>query len=196
MSVVTNRNSFCKNYKKYVSSGELLFLYNRYKSYVKNMDDKNCKIFCFLICLLSIVLDQSSKFLIISNVPLNEVINIFPGFNIVHYQNVGISFGILSPSTIIEYSILLTMIIFVIIFLIYAFFKFHNVFEKILLSLLIGGAIGNLIDRIKYKTVIDFLDVYYGNYHWPAFNIADIFIFTSTCAIILFNLFKSSDLTK
>lgn len=150
---------------------------------------KNYKIFCFFLCVLSIALDQTSKLLIISNLNLNEVINIFPGFNICHYRNSGVSFGLFAHT---EYSLFLFIIIFVVLLLIYAFFKFNNIIEKVLLSLLIGGAIGNLIDRFKYKAVIDFLDIYCGNWHWPAFNIADIFISLSACAIILFNLFKSN----
>jgi signal peptidase II len=62
------------------------------------------------------------------------------------------------------------------------------------LSLILGGAIGNLIDRLAYGYVIDFLDVYYGTYHWPAFNIADSAI-TIGVALMLWDSFKSQDET-
>jgi signal peptidase II len=57
--------------------------------------------------------------------------------------------------------------------------------------LVVGGAIGNLLDRFLHGAVVDFIDVHYGNWHWPAFNIADSFISVSIVCLVIFNLFLS-----
>jgi signal peptidase II len=71
------------------------------------------------------------------------------------------------------------------------FFKLNNPSERILCSLTIGGALGNLLDRFLHGAVVDFIDVYYGDWHWPAFNIADSFISVSIICLVVFNLFMA-----
>jgi signal peptidase II len=68
--------------------------------------------------------------------------------------------------------------------------KPNETFIAIALSLILGGAIGNLVDRLAYGYVIDFLDIYYGNWHWPAFNIADSAI-TVGVVLMLIDSFTS-----
>ena len=154
------------------------------------MYNKKNLIFCILLCLLTIVLDQASKWVILSYLDFNSIINVFNGFNLVLVFNYGTSFGLLSPNTIYGTYCLMGLSLLLIIILLFAFFKFRNSIEKILLSILIGGAIANLIDRIIHGAVIDFIDIYYKNWHWPVFNIADISITCSASFLILYNLFK------
>ena len=154
------------------------------------MYNKKNLIFCLLLCLLTIILDQASKWVILSYLDFNSNINIFNGFNLVLVFNYGTSFGLLSPNTIHGTYCLMGLSLLLIIILFVAFFKFRNSIEKILLSMLIGGAIANLIDRIFHGAVIDFIDIYYKNWHWPAFNIADISITCSASCLILYNLFR------
>ncbi len=146
-----------------------------------------------IFCLLVIILDQASKWFILSNLNIHSVINIFPCFNIILAFNYGTSFGLLSPKTIYGAYCLIAISVLLIFILLIAFFKFRNNIEKILLSILIGGATANLIDRIVHGAVIDFIDVYYKNWHWPTFNIADIAITCSATCLILYNLFKKSN---
>lgn len=154
------------------------------------MYNKKNLIFCLLLCLLTIILDQASKWVILSYLDFNSSINVFNGFNLVLVFNYGTSFGLLSPNTMYGTYCLMGLSLLLIVILLVAFFKFRNSIEKILLSMLIGGAIANLIDRIFHGAVIDFIDVYYGNWHWPAFNIADISITCSASCLILYNLFR------
>jgi signal peptidase II len=122
--------------------------------------------FLFIFTLLS---DQLSKLFIVENLYMGERINILPFFNLVHVRNKGVTFGLLSGN--------LQPIVFVILSLIVVGFLIDyarkNKNYRPFLSLIVGGAIGNIIDRIAYGSVIDFLDFYLGKHHWPAFNIAD-----------------------
>jgi signal peptidase II len=122
--------------------------------------------FLFIFTLLS---DQLSKLFIVENLYMGERINILPFFNLVHVRNKGVTFGLLSGN--------LQPIVFVILSLIVVGFLIDyarkNKNYRPFISLIVGGAIGNIIDRIAYGSVIDFLDFYLGKHHWPAFNIAD-----------------------
>ena len=107
---------------------------------------------------------------------LNPEIEIFSFFNIVYVWNRGVSFGMFNG--IANAQLVLSILqgsIAVILF----FWLYHNKNSNymIAISLIIGGALGNVIDRIQNGAVADFLDFYIGNYHWPAFNLADSFIF-------------------
>lgn len=122
--------------------------------------------FLFLFTLLS---DQLSKLFIVENLYVGERINILPFFNLVHVRNRGVTFGLLSGN--------LQPIIFVILSLIVVGFLIDyarkNKNYQPFISLIVGGAVGNIIDRLAYGSVVDFLDFYLGKHHWPAFNIAD-----------------------
>ena len=122
--------------------------------------------FLFLFTLLS---DQFSKLFIVKNLYVGERINILPFFNLVHVRNKGITFGLLSGS--LQPIVLVILSLVIVAFLINYAHKNKN--YRPFLSLIIGGAIGNIIDRIVYGSVVDFLDFYLGRHHWPAFNIAD-----------------------
>ena len=89
--------------------------------------------------------------------------------------NTGIGFGLISMDSGVYYHILTTIIVFVNIGLMYFLFKSKGIYAYFL-ALIIGGALGNLFDRIYYYAVPDFIDLHWGNFHWFIFNIADIFI--------------------
>ena len=98
--------------------------------------------------------------------------------------NTGIGFGLLSSNSNLIYNLTSLLIVIVIIFLIY-FLIGSDKYEKIIYSIIIGGALGNFYDRMLFKAVPDFIDLHYKNFHWFTFNLADIFI---TCGIIAFLL--------
>ena len=129
-------------------------------------------------------LDRYSKNLIL-NLLENEkylLINNYLNLNLVF--NTGIGFGLFSFNDGIYYNMLSILIFLIILVLIYFMFK-SKTFEKIFLSLIIGGAIGNLYDRIIYKAVPDFIDFHIKEFHWFTFNIADIFISLGIIFMIL-----------
>lgn len=122
--------------------------------------------FLFLFTLLS---DQLSKLFIVMNLYVGESINIFPFFNIVHVRNRGVTFGLLSGT--LQPIVLIILSLVIVGFLIDYARKNEN--YRPFISLIVGGATGNVIDRIVYGSVVDFLDFHLGKYRWPAFNIAD-----------------------
>ena len=129
-------------------------------------------------------MDRYSKNLIL-NLLENEkylFINNYLNLNLVF--NTGIGFGLLSLNAGIYYDMLSVLIFFIILVLIYLMFKSKKS-EKIFLSFIIGGAIGNLYDRIIYKAVPDFIDFHIKDFHWFTFNIADIFISLGIILMIL-----------
>ena len=117
-------------------------------------------------------------------------INNYLNLNLVF--NTGIGFGLFSLNDGIYYNILSILIFLIIIVLIYLMFK-SKTSEKIFFSLIIGGAIGNLYDRIIYKAVPDFIDFHIKEFHWFTFNIADIFISFGIIFIILNELITKTN---
>jgi signal peptidase II len=121
--------------------------------------------------------DLVSKDYIMTHFPLYHSQVVIPGvFNLVHIQNKGVAFGILGGAAPIWRDILLLLLPIISMSGLLIFALCYPQQQKgILLALggILGGALGNLIDRFRFRAVIDFLDVYWGNYHWPAFNVAD-----------------------
>ena len=139
-----------------------------------------------MIISLVFFLDRYSKIKIIANLNENNLyINDFLNFNLV--WNTGIGFGFFSTNSSLIYNLITGIICFVIIFLIYLIIKSKKT-DKILFSLILGGALGNVYDRLTYFAVPDFIDVHYKNFHWFTFNIADIFITLGIILIILNDL--------
>ena len=132
----------------------------------------NKEILVFLITCFSIIADQITKHLAILNkASLYPPLEIFSWFNLVYVENKGVSFGILSKFNISFYLGLISFLIS--FYIIYLLKKSKKPIEKIALSLILGGAIGNGVDRVTREYVVDFMDIYINNLHWPAFNIAD-----------------------
>ena len=164
---------------KYSGKQTLINLQN-----IKNKIFKKENIYFLLIILIIFFLDRYSKNLIL-NLLENEkylFINNYLNLNLVF--NTGIGFGLFSLNDGIYYNILSILIFLIILVLIYLMLK-SEILEKIFFSLIIGGAIGNLYDRIIYKAVPDFIDFHIEEFHWFTFNIADIFISLGIIFMIL-----------
>ena len=149
-------------------------IYSNKLSEILKIAFKKENIYSIILVFLIFAFDRYSKFIIINN--FNE--NIFYINNFINFDliwNTGIGFGLLSSNSVLFYNFITIFIIFVVITLFYIVFKGDNN-EKFILSLVIGGAIGNLYDRISFNAVPDFIDLHYGNFHWFTFNVADIFI--------------------
>lgn len=137
---------------------------------------KNLMVF-ILGAAVIIALDQITKAAIVENFSLHETHSVIDGlFNIVYVMNPGAAFGFLANASELFRRIFFTGITVTVILLIIYYIvksKLQNTLYVISLTLIFSGAVGNLIDRIRYGAVVDFLDVYIGTAHWPAFNVAD-----------------------
>lgn len=124
---------------------------------------------------LVIFFDQVSKWLMMSWLSLYETVVIMPYFNLTMAHNEGAAFSFLAQAGGWQrwFFIGLALVISVVLFVWLAKLKPTEKLEAISLSLILGGAIGNVIDRISYGYVVDFIDLYIGHNHWPVFNIAD-----------------------
>jgi signal peptidase II len=143
---------------------------------------------------LVVIIDQITKLLILKNLPLYHSVTIIPGFfNITHIHNPGGAFGFMAHQNSSLRNFLFILLASIAVCFIFYFYKNTNRTHPFLASgfaLILGGAIGNLIDRIRFGKVVDFLDFYVHNYHWPAFNIADSAITVGVTIFIFHLLFK------
>lgn len=122
----------------------------------------------FLISLLVFILDQITKYVIKANISPFQIIEVLPFFNIVYVENIGSAFGMFKSLGNFFFVVIAALaMIFVTVLII------KDRANRLAFSLILGGAAGNLTDRVIHGYVIDFLDVYVGRYHWPAFNVAD-----------------------
>jgi signal peptidase II len=137
---------------------------------------------------LILLLDQITKFYVDSSMRLHESIPVIQGlFSITHVRNPGAAFGFLADASPLFRSIFFVAVTVLAIILVVHYIwksRAEEPFLTFALSLILSGAVGNLIDRVRLGEVIDFLDVYIGSTHWPAFNVADSAI--SVGAVILF----------
>jgi signal peptidase II len=142
-----------------------------------------------LILVITIfILDRISKISIINHLVKKENIFVNNYLNFDLIWNTGIGFGLLSQNANIYYHVITLIILSVIFFLIYLIVK-AIFLDKILLSLILGGALGNLYDRVFYYAVPDFIDIHINEFHWFTFNIADIFITLGVILLIGQDLF-------
>lgn len=130
-----------------------------------------------LIAALVVVLDRLTKWIISQKIPLHDSVTVIPGvFQLTHVQNQGAAFGLFSDSPS-EWKVAMLILFSVAALAVVSalLWKNGNAMNAtaIALSLVFGGALGNLWDRVASGRVIDFLDFYIGSHHWPAFNIAD-----------------------
>jgi signal peptidase II len=131
----------------------------------------------FLVALSIFILDRLSKVLVEVYLPLHQSWTIIPGFfDLAHTRNTGVAFGFLANSASPWVPWVLTLISSLALVAILAFALRNsqkNWKLQLGLMLVLGGAAGNLYDRLRYGYVIDFIEVYYSSYHWPTFNVAD-----------------------
>ena len=145
-----------------------------------------------LLIIFSFFTDRVSKMHAIKHLMNNDgySVNDFLNFDLV--WNTGIGFGLFSVEANITYHLISFLIFIVIIFLFYLITK-AKFTDKILFSMIVGGAIGNLYDRLIYFAVPDFIDFHINQFHWFTFNIADIFISIGIILIIIKDLSLSKN---
>jgi signal peptidase II len=131
----------------------------------------------FIIAVTVLLLDRLAKWAVASNIALHDSVVVIPGFlRLTHVQNTGAAFGLFAESSaqwkvgaLVSFSILALVVVSALLWK-----NSHSLSTTTIgLSLILGGAMGNLWDRMVSGHVVDFLDFYVGSYHWPAFNVAD-----------------------
>ena len=146
-----------------------------------------------------LILDQVSKQLVRTRIPLNDSVEIVPGFlNLVHVRNTGAVFGFLNAVSLPNKQLLMTGVALVALVAIglYAWrVGSQEVLARCGLALILGGAVGNLIDRAAAGYVLDFVDVYWRSYHFWAFNVADSAITVGASLLILDMLVITRDVS-
>jgi len=151
----------------------------------------------FLIALLVVALDRFSKWIVANRLTLHDSIPVIPGFfRIIHTENPGAAFGLFSDSPsdlkagiLIFFSVVALLIVSVLLWKNSRRFTASGVG----LALILGGAVGNLWDRVISRHVVDFLLFYVGQYQWPAFNVADSAIVVGAGLLVLEILFTKSE---
>ncbi|NMC63146.1 MAG: signal peptidase II [SAR324 cluster bacterium] len=145
-----------------------------------------------VVIALVIVIDQITKYLAVSFLSQSNRINIIPGcFDLTLTFNKGVAFGLFSSieNNFLRHVILGITTIVALAAVIYFFMKelSDSLSGQIAFAMIVGGAIGNLLDRIRLGQVVDFFLAYYDEYHWPVFNMADSCISVGVALLLLFN---------
>ena len=139
----------------------------------------------FSLALLVIFFDQLSKAVILSHLSFKSVVNVTSFFNLTLTFNRGVSFGFFPADTFWGKLVLILIAITFVVWLIFCLWKAKELLNQIGYSFIIGGALGNLIDRFQYGAVVDFLQFHLYNHFFPVFNIADSAITVGVILIFL-----------
>lgn len=156
-------------------------------------DNKRAGIRLAIISGTVIALDQLTKYIISDALMLHETISVTPFFNITHVLNPGGAFGLFADHSAVVRKFFFLFVSSAVACVLLWFYKKAAAGHPFLaagLAAIFGGAVGNLIDRFRYGTVVDFLDFYVGYYHWPAFNVADSAICVGMAIFIYHVLFN------
>ena len=150
-----------------------------------------------LIILVIFGLDRVTKMYLINLQATGTEIDfyIFPFLNFYLVWNTGIGFGLASLESNVFYHSLTAIIAIINLILVVILFKSKGVYA-FLIAMVIGGSLGNLLDRMYYYAVPDFIDLHIGNFHWFVFNVADIFITIGIIGLVFVELTKSKKISK
>ena len=158
-----------------------------YNKLIRNQLFKKENIFFAIVIISIFFIDRFSKYIIIKKIDNSEIF--FNNYiNIDLIWNTGIGFGILSTDSSIIYNLITLLIGIVILYLFYISIISKKI-DKLIYCIIIGGALGNIYDRIVFQAVPDFIDIHYKNFHWFTFNFADIFISVGIISFILKSFF-------
>ncbi len=150
---------------------------------------KKLDVLSLILIIITFTIDRFSKSYVIDIIQsTGSEIFVSNFLNLTLNWNTGIAFGLLSVNANLLYHSISALILLIIIYLIYLMVISEKI-AKISISLIIGGALGNLYDRINYYAVPDFIDLHYKNFHWFTFNFADIFITFGVIILVLNEIF-------
>jgi len=144
---------------------------------------RTCLFAGLLAALIAFLVDQATKAIVVSNATvLSSGVSVFPGFNLIYLRNDGVTFGLLGGA---PWWSLVVLALGICVWLAAMLVRTDNRVEAIAYGAIIGGALGNVLDRIRFRGVTDFLDFYVGSTHWPAFNMADVFVVGGVCLLLI-----------
>ncbi len=150
-----------------------------------------------VVAILVILFDQATKWWIMAVVMQPpRIIPVTPFFNIVMGWNRGISFGLFAGDSAINVWILSLVALAIVAALVVWLCRVQGAWLASAIGLVIGGALGNVVDRLRFGAVADFLDFYVVGYHWPAFNLADSGITVGVAMLVLDSLFMHEEKPK
>ena len=152
----------------------------------------------YILSAFVVLSDQLTKNIVTENFLYGENFNVFSGVNLILIHNAGAAFSFLSDAGGWQRWLFLLISLIVSIILAAWLYRLKKTqfFMSLSLSLILGGAIGNLIDRVFLGYIIDFIDIFYKSYHWPVFNIADASITLGVAIFIINNLVVSKNVDK
>ena len=162
-----------------------------YKNSIYHLIKKN-NLISYLLAISFFFLDRISKAKIIDHQLYNDQIYINDYINFDLVWNTGIGFGFFSSNSSLIYNLISFTIGLIIIYVFYLLIK-SMLFEKILFSLVLAGALGNFYDRLVYSAVPDFIDLHYRSFHWFTFNMADIFITLGIIMLLIKELLSKNE---
>ena len=149
----------------------------------------------FILLILVVCCDQLTKLWVMQNFGLYDSQVIIPGFfNFTYLTNTGAAFGMLAGQPALWRQVFfvgVALVALVAIFVLHKKIAHESRWYTVSLALIAGGALGNLIDRVRLGSVVDFLDVYITTHHWPAFNVADSAISVGVGIFLLINFTQS-----
>jgi signal peptidase II len=151
----------------------------------------------FLIAVIVLLLDRVTKWAVAGNIAVRDYVPVIPGFfNLTHVENPGAAFGLFAEPSAHQWKVgaLVAFSVLALVVVVALLWKNGHCFStmSIGLSLILGGALGNLWDRIFTGHVVDFLDFFVGSYHWPAFNVADSAIVVGAVLLVTELVFAKS----
>lgn len=138
--------------------------------------------------ILSLLADLVSKFFIDTKFVVDEYVTVNDYFNLVKVWNTGVSFSMFNSYGDFGSYVLIGLALAVCCGLLYWMYHETDKIRIACLGLIVGGALGNVLDRVRYGAVMDFLDFHFATYHWPAFNLADSFICVGAAVLILLEI--------
>ena len=157
---------------------------------IKNKITIKNNLYCLIVIFIIFFLDRYAKLFILNNFTDNTYyLNDYINFDLV--WNRGIGFGLLASDSPMIYNFITFLIGAVILALLYLVIN-SKTLDKLIFSIIIGGALGNFYDRLIYKAVPDFIDLHYNNFHWFVFNLADIFISLGIFFLLLIGFLRKT----
>ena len=158
-----------------------------FKSLLKLGPSKNGLIICFVL----VFLDQFTKHTVLTQITETDSVPILPILDFVLIWNTGISYGLFDSSGMFGRVTLSVLGLLITLFLLVQMVRSTGKLERLGYCLIIGGAVGNIIDRVIYGGVIDFISFHYENYYWYVFNLADVWISLGVITILWDSFFLS-----
>ncbi len=159
---------------------------------------KNKYLWAGLIAGAVLVVDQFTKYIVSTHIRMYETITVIPGFfNLTHVRNRGAAFSLFSgmPGSFRSvFFITITLVAVAVIVVLIR--KTNERLPLVAFSLIAGGALGNVVDRLRFGEVVDFVEWYVRSYHWPSFNIADSAITVGVALLAIDMLFKKPEITR